>query len=78
MQVTVKLFATLRKYAKKTDTGICNCELKNDSTVESVLHYLKIPKNIPIILLLNGQQTNRDVRLHDGDTLNVFPPIAGG
>jgi len=78
MLVTVKLFATLRKLAQQTDTGICNLELKSDSTVDSVLHYLKIPENMPIILLLNGQQTNRDVRLRDGDTLNVFPPIAGG
>jgi len=78
MKVKVKLFATLRNYAQDADTGICNLELKDNSTAESVFKHLKIPAGIPIILLINGQQATRDEYLEDGDTLNIFPPIAGG
>ena len=37
-----------------------------------------IPEDIPTIILINGLQKSAADSLRDGDTLSVFPPIAGG
>jgi molybdopterin converting factor small subunit len=77
MIVNVKLFAGLRSYAR-TDDGICALELPNASTVGDVIATLNIPPDKPSILLLNGRHAQRDKTLSDGDTLSLFPPVAGG
>ena len=33
---------------------------------------------IPKIIIVNGLQKGADEFLKDGDTLSVFPPVAGG
>lgn len=78
MKVKVKLFATLRKYIQENNSGICTLEIPESTTVNQVLDILQIPEDIPKILLINGIQKSHDDSLKDGDTLSVFPPIAGG
>ncbi|MGH8058860.1 MAG: MoaD/ThiS family protein [Candidatus Entotheonellia bacterium] len=39
---------------------------------------LNLPGDIPKIVLINGRQTEEDIALHDGDTVSIFPPLAGG
>jgi hypothetical protein len=42
------------------------------------MRQLGIPHDHPNILLVNGKQANPDTVLKDGETLAVFPPLAGG
>jgi molybdopterin converting factor small subunit len=53
-------------------------ELIEGTKVDSVLDQMKLPKDIPKIILINGIQKTADETLKEGDTLSVFPPIAGG
>ena len=78
MKVQLKLFATLRQYITENDRGICTLEVKEQSSVSDVLEQLGVPTEIPKIILINGMQKQIDDRLLDGDSLSVFPPIAGG
>jgi molybdopterin converting factor small subunit len=78
MNITLKLFATLREHIQNHSSGACEVALSETATVQDVLTSLRIPEDIPKIILINGVQKSACDELHDGDTLSVFPPIAGG
>jgi molybdopterin synthase sulfur carrier subunit len=77
MTVNVKLFAGLRQYAQTKD-GKSVIELPDGSTVSDALACCGIPQDKPRILLLNGRHAGLDQLLQPGDTLSLFPPVAGG
>ncbi|UCD72334.1 MAG: MoaD/ThiS family protein [Syntrophobacterales bacterium] len=79
MEIEVKLFATLRDYLPKGSGQFsCKLELNSTNTVMDVLKKLKIPDEIPKIILVNGVHSNLDRVLKLGDVLSIFPPVAGG
>jgi molybdopterin converting factor small subunit len=79
MNIKLKLFATFREYLPEGNDGHASVlELLEGTKVYSVLEQLKLPKDIPQIILVNGVQKTADETLREGDTLSVFPPIAGG
>jgi sulfur carrier protein len=79
MEIEVKLFATLRDYLPK-GSGRFSCKMEVDSStrVQDILSRLKIPEEIPKIILVNGVHGKREQILKAGDVLSVFPPVAGG
>jgi molybdopterin converting factor small subunit len=79
MEIEVKLFATLRDYLPKGSGQFsCRVEMDSSDTVRDVLEKLKIPEDIPKIILVNGVHSNLDRVLKYGDVVSVFPPVAGG
>jgi sulfur carrier protein len=79
MEIEVKLFATLRDYLPKgSDRFSCKLEVDESARVQDILSRLKIPEEMPKILLVNGVHGKKDQILKDGDVLSVFPPVAGG
>ncbi len=78
MKITLKLFAMLREHLKDHQNGVVEVTLQEKATVQDVFATFKIPEDIPKIILINGVQKSASDSLHDGDTLSVFPPIAGG
>jgi len=79
MEIEVKLFATLRDYLPKGSSQFsCKVEVNSTDTVRDILKRLKIPEEIPKIILVNGVHSNLDRVLKFGDILSVFPPVAGG
>jgi molybdopterin converting factor small subunit len=79
MEVKVKLFATLRDYLPKGSDGkSCQMEIDEKMTIEQIITQLKIPEEIPKIILVNGLQGSMDQTLKEGDVLSIFPPVAGG
>jgi sulfur carrier protein len=79
MEIEVKLFATLRDYLPK-GSGRFSCKMEVDSStrVQDILSRLKIPEEVPKIILVNGVHGKREQILKEGDVLSVFPPVAGG
>jgi molybdopterin converting factor small subunit len=49
-----------------------------DATVADVAHALRIPDELPKIVLVNGHEAEDDVRLQPDDVVAMFPPLAGG
>jgi len=79
MEVKVKLFATLRDYLPKGSDGkSCQMEINEKMPIEQIITQLKIPEEIPKIILVNGLQGSMDQTLKEGDVLSIFPPVAGG
>lgn len=79
MKVEVALYAALSKYlppgsAQRKAVIVT----REGATAREVMLQLGIPQEHPSVLQLNGQQANLDTVLKEGDTLAIFPPLAGG
>jgi len=79
MEIEVKLFATLRDYLPEGSSRFsCKMKIEGSTQVQDILTNLKIPEEMPKIILVNGVHGKKDQILRDGDVLSVFPPVAGG
>lgn len=78
MEVTVKLLTVFQRYLPGGSCGQATIQCSEGETVEQLLARLHVPEDIPKIILVNGAQKGLGEILHDGDRLDVFPPIAGG
>jgi sulfur carrier protein len=79
MEIEVKLFATLRDYLPKGSGRFsCKMEIDGSTRIQDILSRLKIPEEIPKIILINGVHGKKEQILKEGDVLSIFPPVAGG
>ncbi|HTZ18034.1 MAG TPA: MoaD/ThiS family protein [Dissulfurispiraceae bacterium] len=74
MNITINLFATLRK--DRFDSA--RQEYPSGTNVRHVLSILLIPESEAAIIFVNGRHAEPDSELRDGDALSIFPPIGGG
>ena len=82
-QATVKLFASLSDFLPPgaKDNAIKR-PIAESSTIASTLAELHVPKERCHLVLLNGifisPSARADCSIKDGDTIAVWPPVAGG
>ena len=73
MEVTVKLFATLREGRFVEDAR----QYPSAATVADAIADVGIREKVAIIFV-NGRHAPPDQELREGDTLALFPAIGGG
>ncbi len=84
MKVHVRLFANLRERLPEAPRGRASLELDPGETLQGLLDRLDIPPPLAQMVLVDGQQAPRDRGgrtarvLAEGETVSVFPPLAGG
>lgn len=79
MKVEVRLFATLARYLPEpSKSSSATVQIPEGSTVRQLVRVLGIPDQMPAVILVNGRDATPDQVLKDGDTLTLFPPLAGG
>ena len=84
MRVEVRLFANLREKFPRSQRGRAPIDLPDASTVWDLIDLLEIPARQAQMVLVNGERAiRRDdpdgvPELCEGDTVCVFPPLAGG
>ena len=83
MRVTIKLYATLTDYLPAgSRNNRLETELADHTTIVAALAPFALPPKLTHLVLVNGVFIPRERRattpLRDGDTLAVWPPIAGG
>jgi sulfur carrier protein ThiS len=79
VEVEVHLFANLAEYQPPGGrTGPVRMELPAGATLQDLLRRLRIPDEIPRLLLVNGRDVEPTVRLSAGDVVSVLPPLVGG
>ena len=78
MRITIKLYSMLRSYLKDGEKGVGILEVPDRAKIADVVASLGIPEKMPKITLVNGEQKSLSEPLAEGDTLSVFPPMAGG
>lgn len=84
MRITFKLFATLQDYlppeGKKTNA--LSLDLEEGTTVEQLVERFSLPRKLVHLVLIDGNfipPAERSARaLHEGETLAIWPPVAGG
>lgn len=79
LNIEVKLFANFREFLPPQAKGYSVfLEVKRGTTIGQVLEELKIPKAIPMLILVNGIHRGFEDGIQAGDVLSLFPPVAGG
>ena len=74
MQVTVKLFATLRIGRFREEIR----EYPEGTSIERVIAGLDIQDCQILITLINGKHAKPDDVLNEGDVLSLLPVVSGG
>ncbi len=79
MEVEVHLYANLADYRPPGARGAAaRVELPPGATLHDLLRRLRIPDEVPRLLLVNGQDVEPMARLNPGDVVSVLPPLVGG
>lgn len=79
MEVEVHLFANLAAYGPPGPRrGAFRVALPAGATVGDLLQELRIPDEVPRLLLLNGLDAAPTARLRPADVVAVLPPLVGG
>jgi len=79
VQLEVRLYATLRKYAPGLKLGeALEINLKKGSTVENLFTNMNIPKEEVKVVLVNGRAQKHGYVLLNADRVAIFPAVAGG
>lgn len=84
MRITFKLFATLQDYlppeGKKTNA--LTLDLAEGTTVAHLVTRFSLPQKLVHLVLIDGNFVPPSERagrvLRDGETLAIWPPVAGG
>jgi sulfur carrier protein ThiS len=84
MRITFKLFATLQDYlpseAKKTNS--LSLDISETRTVAQIIESFNLPEKLVHLVLIDGRFVPPGERasrlLRDGETLAIWPPVAGG
>jgi molybdopterin synthase sulfur carrier subunit len=79
MKVTVRLFATFRDFLPQHAVrSALQLDVEEHRGVKAVLKALRVPDDLPRIVLINGLHAAEDSLLTEGDIVSVFPPLIGG
>jgi molybdopterin converting factor small subunit len=79
MKITVKLYAMLTRYRPETPAGTpFIVDIAENSTIQDLLKTLQIPLDETKITFVNNQIQPIDYVLQEGDSVGIFPPVAGG
>ena len=79
MNIELKLFFDFKNFlpsGSSKNRAVVN--LENGTTVQKLVEILKLPPEIPKNIILNGITVEIDRELKEGDSIAVFPPMAGG
>ena len=79
MKVRVKLLAYFRKYLPSNAEGKwAEIELPENATPATAMEKLGIPPKLISLIVVNGERSERNTPLQQGDEVRLLPPIPGG
>ena len=84
MKITFKLFATLTDYLPQQarHSNVIELDVAPDASISQIIEPFALPAKLVHLVLVNGVYVEPAQRLSrtlkEGDTLAIWPPIAGG
>ena len=78
MKVRVTLLVSLRQYTPDGGGDVFELELDPETSAGMVPEALGLPAKLQTVMLVNGRHATEDTPLSDGDTLTLYPAMAGG
>ncbi len=79
MNIELKLFFDFKSFlpsGSSKNRAVIN--LENGTTVQKLIEILNLPPEIPKNIIVNGITAENERELKEGDSIAVFPPMAGG
>ena len=78
MKVSVNLLVNLRQYTPDGEGDAFELEVDPETSAGMVHEALGLPAKLQTVILVNGRHATEDTPLSDGDTLTLYPTMAGG
>lgn len=80
MIIQVKMYGSLSHSVSVPNNFLREdkCDIPEGTTVGQLLEMLNIPRQLPLIVLVNGKHAKKENVLKDGDLLHILPPMTGG
>ena len=79
MKVYVKLLNVYRKYLPDDAQGAAySLQVPDGTRVEELLAQVSVPADESQVVLVNGHTPLAEQVLKEGDTITIFPAMAGG
>jgi molybdopterin converting factor small subunit len=79
ISVTLKIHHGFKKLLPGKTGEPYSVSLKDEITVDELLRdEIKLPGNVPKLILVNGLHAKEGQQLQDGDRVSLFAPMAGG
>ena len=79
MKIEVRLFSFLCKlFGKDENRYFFSVEIGEGMTRDDLLTILRIPQNLPKVILINGVVKDEKYLLQEGDEVSILPPVEGG
>jgi molybdopterin converting factor small subunit len=79
VNVTLKLFATLRRYLPPESQGGAHAlRIPTGTEAGEVLDRFGVPVDDGVVILVNGRTGTPNHVLEEGDVVAAFPAMAGG
>jgi sulfur carrier protein ThiS len=85
MRLTFKLHASLADHLPPESRGKINAveiDVPDDTTLDALIERYRLPRKSVHLVLVNGvflaPAERATARFRDGDTIAIWPPIAGG
>lgn len=84
MKIVFKLYATLQDYlpAEAKKTNALTLEVDAGTTIQQIIGRFGLPQNLVHLVLIDGNFVPPGARaalaLNEGETLAIWPPVAGG
>jgi molybdopterin converting factor small subunit len=79
MTIIVTLHATLRTYLPAgSQDNVVPLQMPEGATAADVISHLAIPPAHTRVIVSGAEHLEPTTVLHDGQEVNLFPPLAGG
>lgn len=83
MRIRFKLFATLQEYLpQEASNNQIELDVVEGATPDDLIRRHNLPPKLTHLVLVNGSyippEQRGSYKLHEGDVLAIWPPIAGG
>ena len=83
MRITLKLFASLGEYLPEgAFRNTIDIEIPERASLNAIIDRYQVPREMAHLVLVNGVfacEEDRDAALlKEGDSLAIWPPVAGG
>lgn len=84
MQLKLKLYAGLEQFLPRdAQNNAVLIDINQEATVNSIIRQCNLPVDLAHLVLLNGNYVDPRQRdslnvFKEGDTLAIWPPVAGG
>ena len=72
--ITVRLFASLRKYGPGDTPGVIEMSVEENLMIEEIVSRLDIPKDRVKMIMRNGRVAVFEDKVNEGDRIALFPP----